>query len=303
VRGLLLVVLAGVIWGTIGPGVSLVHEWSGLGPVAISAYRAAVAVVVLVGAVLVAGRVPQRWSAARGQWRRVGVVGVLTAAFQLLFFVGVVATGVSVATVVCLGFAPVLLLVLDCVRRRRLPAPGSAVTVAAAVVGLVLVSVVGGAGDVGPHPGLGVLASLASGAAYGLSAEVSGTLSRRLDTLTMTTSVMVVAAVVLVPGGLLLTWLRGERLGTTDGASWLGVVYLGVVTMAVAWAVFFTGLRSTASGAAMIATLVEPVTAVLIAVVLLAERLTPAGVVGCVLILAAVASLGRRPTEPAPAPQ
>ena len=41
----------------------------------------------------------------------------------------------------------------------------------------------------------------------------------------------------------------------------------------------------------------------LLAVLLLGERLSPAGVVGCLLILAAVASLGRRPTEPAPPPQ
>ena len=43
-------------------------------------------------------------------------------------------------TVVCLGFAPVLLLVLACIRERQLPSAGRALTVSTAVVGLLLVS-------------------------------------------------------------------------------------------------------------------------------------------------------------------
>ena len=103
-----------------------------------------------------------------------------------------------------------------------------------------------------------------------------------------------------MPGDLVLAYVRGGVLTTTDTASWLLIVYLGVVTMAVAWALLFTGLRSTPSGAAVIATLIEPVTAVLIAVVLLNEQLTPAGVLGSLLILTAIASLGRQSPEPQP---
>ena len=87
----------------------------------ISAYRAVVAVAVLALVSLVTGRLRSCWSLARHQWRRVVAVGVLTAAFQMLFFVAVVAAGVSVTTVVCLGFAPVLLLVVSSAQRRRLP--------------------------------------------------------------------------------------------------------------------------------------------------------------------------------------
>ena len=116
----------------------------------------------------------------------------------------------------------------------------------------------------------------------------------------MTTATVSVAAAVLVPGGLLVTPMRGEALTTTDTRSWLLIVYLGVVTMAVAYALLFSGLRSTPSGAAVVATLLEPVTAVLIAVMFLHERLTPTGLVGCVLILAAIASLGRQSDDPQP---
>ncbi len=292
--------LAGVIWGTIGPAVKIVHDRSGLSPLTISAYRAIAAVAVLLLIALLTRRLRSSWSLARHEWRRVVGVGVLTAAFQLLFFIAVVATGVSVATVVCLGFAPVLLLVIGAVQRRRLPAAGRAVTVLIAIVGLLLVSLAGGAGDHAPNPVLGILAALGSGGAYALSADLAGALSQRLDTLTVTTATMSVAAVVLVPGGLTLARLRGESMTTTDTPSWLAIGYLGVVTMTIAYALFFTGLRSTPSGAAVIATLLEPVTAVLIAVVFLDERLAPAGIVGCLLIIAAIASLGRQPDDPVP---
>ena len=293
-RGLLLVCLAGVIWGTIGPGVRLVHEGSGLSPLTISAYRAIAAVAVLLLAAVFTRRLATSSSLARYQWRRVIIVGLLTAAFQLLFFIAVVATGVSIATVVCLGFAPVLLLVISCSRQRRPPSLSQALTVVTAVTGLLLVCLAGGAVEVAPDPVIGILAALGSGAAFGLATDIARPLSQRLDALTVTIATMTVAATVLVPGGLLLAYLRGEALTTSDAGSWLLIGYLGVVTMVVAYALFYTGLRSTPSGAAVVATLVEPVAAVLIAVLFLGEHLTVAGVVGCLLILAAIASSGRQ---------
>jgi DME family drug/metabolite transporter len=299
-RGLLLVCLAGVLWGTIGPSVPLAVEASGLGPLTVGALRGLVAAGVLLAAVASVGRLRRCWVLARPQWRRVVAVGVLTATFQQLFFVAVLWAGVSVATVVCLGFAPALLLVVGSVRERRPPAAGALATVVVAVVGLLLVGGAGSEGPAGSRPVVGVLAALAAGAAYGFSAEVGAPLSRRLDTLTMTTATMVVAAGVLLPLGLGLPLLRGEPVLTADLASWGWIVYLGVVTMAVAYALLFTGLRTTSSGTAVVASLLEPVTAVLLAVAFLGERLSPAGVLGSVLILLAIATLGRRTQEPAP---
>lgn len=299
-HGLLLVSLAGVIWGTIGPGVQIVHDGSGLSPPLISAYRAIAAVGVLLLAALATGRLRTSWALARHQWRRVALVGVFTALFQLLFFVAVVEAGVSLTTVVALGFAPVLLLVVGSVQRHTLPSRQQTLTVTVALAGLTLVSVFGDFGDHATDPTLGILAALGSGAAYALSTDVAAPLSQRLDTLTVTVATMSVAAAVLVPAGLGLAFVRGETLTTDDTTSWLVILYLGVVTMAVAYALLFTGLRSTPSGAVVVATLLEPVTAVFIAVLFLGERLTLAGLVGSLLIVAAIAGLGRRSKVPQP---
>ena len=301
-RGLLLVSAAGVVWGTIGPAVQLASEASGLSPWAISAYRAVAAVLVLFAASLATRRLGTSLAMARRHWRRVTVTGLATATFMLLFFVAVVAAGVSVATVIALGLAPVLLLVVGSVQRHRTPSPAQVLTVTTALVGLVLVSVVGGPGDEAQDPTLGILAALGSGTAYAVSTHVGAPLSRQHDALTVTTATMTVASAVLIPGGLVAAYLRDEPLTTTDAGSWLLLAYLGVVTMAFAYVLLYAGLRSTTSGSAVVATLLEPVTAVLIAVLLLGERPTAAVVVGTLLILAAIATLGRQ-VEQEPQPQ
>ena len=83
-----------------------------------------------------------------------------------------------------------------------------------------------------------------------------------------------------------------------DAATWAGLAYMGVVTLALAYVLLFAGLRTTGTGAAAVATLLEPVTAVVIAVLLLGETLTAAGVAGALLILAAIATLGLRQEVP-----
>lgn len=295
--GLFLLSITGVLWGTIGPAVDIVHERSSLSVLTIGAYRAVAAVAVLV----LAATVTRRWIACRAllqeHGRRVVLTGVLTAVFQLLFFLAVVATGVSITTVVSLGLAPVLLLVLASARLRRPPTLSQVVPVGAALLGLLLVSLAGSGGAHTTHSGWGILAALGSGAAYAMSTDLGGSLTRAHDALTVTTCTTTVVAAVLVPAGLGVTLLGDHSAGTSDVGSWVLTAYLGVVTMAFAYVLLYAGLRSTPSGTAVVATLLEPVTAVLIAVLFLGETLSAAGVLGCLLILAAISSLGRR-TEP-----
>jgi DME family drug/metabolite transporter len=294
------VCLAGVVWGTIGPAVALVDGRSALSVLSIGAYRAVVAIAVLAGAVFLTGRAAACRSLLRRHPCRTAAVGLLTAAFQLLFFVAVITTGVSVATVVALGVAPVLLLVLGSTRRRRWPSVGHVVTVAAAVAGLLLVGSDAPNTDAAPQAAVGILAAAASGAAYALSAEIGASLTRRHDALAVTTVTMSFAAAALITVGIAPAALDRGSTGTSDGWSWLLIGYLGVVTMAGAYVLLFAGLRTTPSGTAVVATLLEPVTAVLIAVAFLDERLTAVGVVGSLLIVAAIGSLGRRLDPPQP---
>ncbi len=299
--GLAQVCAAGLIWGTIGVFVQLVHRSSPLSALTIGAWRAVVAGAVVVVTALVARRLPAVLALVRGHAVGVVAAGLLTASFQLCYFVAVVAVGVSVATVVALGLAPVLLVVVDSVRRRR-PVTLVQLPVLAAVAGLALVCGGSGSGTTGPHPLVGVLFAVVSGMSYAGATALGEPLSRRTDPLSLAAAVMVVASVAMGATGLAVGAVRGQPLTTADPVAVGGLVYLGAVTMALAYGLLYAGLRTTPSGAALVATLLEPVAAVALSAVFLGERLGPAGLAGSLLILGAIASLGRRSRPPQPEP-
>ncbi|WP_125776493.1 DMT family transporter [Antribacter gilvus] len=301
--GLLQVCAAGVLWGTGGLAVQLVREHVPLSVLTISAYRTLVAAVVLVVAVAAT----RRWTAtvrvARAHPFAVVVVGVGTAAYQALYLGAVVSAGVSVATVVSLGVAPVLLTVAEAVRGRRSgPRPGAAQlwAVGLAVLGLALVAT-SDVGPAAPRPLLGLGLALASGTVYAVTVSVAGRLARSGDPLLVTTATTAAGAVVAVPLVAAVD-LAGMLAAPTTLPGAAGLVYLGVFTMALAYALFNAGLRTTPGSAAAVATLLEPVTAAIAAALVLGERLTVAGIAGTVVILGAIALLSAAPREPVPAP-
>ena len=72
--------------------------------------------------------------------------------------------------------------------------------------------------------------------------------------------------------------------------------------MALAYGLLYAGLRTTTGSAAVVASLLEPVTAAVVAALVLDERLGVLGVLGTLLILAAVVGLDRRETPVTPPP-
>ena len=69
-------------------------------------------------------------------------------------------------------------------------------------------------------------------------------------------------------------------------------------TRAVAYGLFYTGLRSTSSQVAGVLTLLEPLAATVLAVIFLGESLTALGWFGALLLLIAIAVLYVRRPEP-----
>ena len=287
--GLLQICLAGVLWGTGGLAVQVIREHADLSATTISAYRTSIAAVVLVAACVLRrqlGAVRRLLAARPGP---TVFVGLATAAYQALYFASVVWVGVTVSTVVSLGVAPLAITVLDSVRRRRGPDLVEVLTVFAALAGLVLVSGTAGLGETGPHPVLGVIAAMASGSAYAVATVVGEPLARSTEPLVLTTAATVVGACGLVPVAL----LAGGPWTTTEPVALLTLLYLGALTFALAYALLYAGLRTTSSSAAVVATLCEPVTAAVAAAAFLGERLTAWGVLGIVLVVAAIAGSAR----------
>jgi DME family drug/metabolite transporter len=288
-RGLLEVGAAGVLWGTGGLAVQLVREQQPLSAVTISAWRMTIAAVVLLVALLALRRGGELLDLARSRPRQLLSVGVGTAAYQGFYFVSVTQVGVAVATVVSLGLAPVLLTVAESVHHRRAPAPGRLAVLGAALTGLLLVSVAGHESSSGPAPVVGVLLAVASGTTYALTTAAGGSISRTTSPLVLTSGMTLVGAAALLP---CLALVDGPRT-TSDLAALAWLVHLGALTMALAYVLLYSGLRVVAPSTAVTASLVEPVTAAVVAAVVLHESLGPVAVVGILLVLGAVLGLGR----------
>ena len=293
-RGLVEVAAASVLWGTGGLAVQLIRESDPLSPVTISAWRMTIAAAVLLVALLALRRGGELLDLARSRPRQLLAVGVGTAAYQGFYFVSVTQVGVAVSTVVSLGLAPVLLTVAESVRHRRAPSRGRLGVLVAALTGLLLVSVAGHEAATGPAPVTGVLLAIASGTTYALTTVAGGSISRTSSPLVLTSGMTLVGAAVLLP---CLALVDGPRL-TTEPVALAWLAYLGVLTMALAYVLLYSGLRFVAPSTAVTASLVEPVTAAVVAATVLEESLGAAAVLGILLVLGAVAGLGR-PTSAA----
>jgi DME family drug/metabolite transporter len=293
--GLFAVSGGALLWGTTGVAVRIIAQRSSLGPVAIGCWRLTIAAAAL--AVLFRGSGLRRLRASwqRHRWSLV-LAGAGLGIYQALYFVGVQEVGVSVSTLVSLAVAPVALTVAGAVRDRRAPSGDAIAVLACAVAGLALVSLPSGTSSGAPHPLVGVLASLGSGLGYAATTVLNRRLAADGEPLLLTAATSGIGALTLLP----LAVPLGMALpadAVADG--WL--VYIGIVSTVAAYGLFYLGLRSTTSEVAGVLTLLEPLTATVLAVVVLGESLSTAGVCGAVLLLLAIAALYVRRPQADPA--
>jgi DME family drug/metabolite transporter len=84
----------------------------------------------------------------------------------------------------------------------------------------------------------------------------------------------------------------------------LMLVYLGIVTTALAYWLFYSGLRTTIGSTAAVLTLLEPAAAAVLAVLLLGEALPRAAWLGGALLVAAIAirTIAESPDRPSDFP-
>lgn len=300
--GLLQVCAAGVLWGTGGLVVTVLHERDGFGAMTASAWRMVLAAIALIAFAAFTSRFNVVVETLRTHpWLTV-LTGVGTALYQGLYFVSVLLVGVSVATVVSLGLAPILAATWEHAVARTRPTVRETSVLTAALGGLVLISLTAQHGSAAPadRPTLGLVLAIAAGAIYAATTVLGHTLAQRVDAVALTTCATAAGAVALAPF-LGIAAATGATVVTADPASIALLVYLGIATMALSYGLLYAGLRTTSGSAATVATLVEPLSAALLAALLLGERMAWPAMVGGALILAAVVALHPSDERPAPA--
>ena len=292
--GLVQVSLAGLLWGTTGVVVQLIRQDTDLSPTSIGCYRLAVAALALL--VLQTRQLPAVVAAVRASPVLLVLVGVGLGAYQASYFIAVAAIGVSLSTMISLGLAPVCVAVWESAAARTWPSRLTAGSLAAGVLGLMLITLAGGHTTTGAqHPLLGLVAAVVSGLGYAATTVLSRHAAQRTAAMTLTTVSTVVGAIALLPFAL----IAGAAFHPGPAPTLL-LLYIGIVATAVSYLLFYGGLRTTPGSVAAVLTLLEPLTAAVLAVVVLGEPLPALEILGGLVLLAAISALYLAPQLPAP---
>jgi len=269
---------AAVLWGTTGTAQALAP--TGAQPTAVGALRLAIG-----GGALLLLALARGAFANNQPWPKTAVFisALAMAAYQPLFFGGVARTGVAVGTIVTIGSAPVLAGLLGVVASEERPSPRWVLATFLAVLGGGLLVLAGGGLSVDAG---GVLLSLGAGLAYATYAVASKGLLEKQAPDAATAVTFTLGALFLLP--LLftadLTWLAQPR-------GLAVALHLGLLATAAAYALFARGLRLVPTATAVTLSLAEPLTAGLLGVFLLGERLDPLAWLGILLLFAGLALL------------
>ncbi len=262
-RGILFVLGAAIFWGT--SGTSSTYAPDSADSVSIGAIRVIIGAVGLLLVALVdgRGRTRQSWP-----WLLLVIGAVGVAGGQLAFFTAIDRAGVAVSTVLTIGVAPVFTGVLGAVYLHQRPGRIWAIATALAVVGAAIM-VLGTADTVGGDP-VGLLFGLVGGAAYAIYVTVSKKMmDQGHDPVDVTAAIFCGAALIMMPVFFLGDW---QWVLEPRGAA--VALYLGLATNAVPYLLFGLGLTLIPVATAATLTLMEPLTATLLGVAWLGERLS-----------------------------
>ncbi len=282
------VLLASLCFGTTGTAQALGPD--GLAPAAVGAGRILVGGALLLMVALISQGLPSLTQLPRGP---LAIAAGAVATYQLAFFAAVADTGVAVGTIVALGSAPALAGGIEWAIQGRAPARGWAMATALACAGVAMLALAGTDAAISLPGVMLALAAGASYAAYTLAAKRMLTAGHKPET--VMAGAFGLGAVVLLP----------VLLAT--GAGWLAqpggaalVLFLGIVPTALAYLLFAHGLRRLSAGETATLTLAEPLTAALLGVIVLSERMSAPAALGAALILSgllvlAAPDIRRRP--------
>lgn len=277
----ILCLLAAILWGTTGTAQSFAPESAH--PIAIGAMRLAVGGGALLLFVGLQGKLQKEknWPILITAIAAAGM-----AAYQPLFFSAVAQAGVAVGTVVAIGSAPILAGILEFVIRRKKPERRWWMATLFAIAGCLLLFSNQHAVSVTPA---GVLMAIGAGLSFAIYTIVSKQLIESHASDVVTAVVFSMAAIFLLP---LLFFYPLNWLTEVKG---IGVaVHLGLFATALAYLLFAKGLSHIPAANAVTLALAEPLTAAILGVFIVRERVTSSGWIGIALLFCGLLLLSVR---------
>lgn len=277
-RGLLLIMLAAVLWGTVGICTKTIYQLAPTNPLSIGFFRLAISLPFLFSVCW--GRQGKRmFHVSRGDLGLMTLIGLMTALYQVCFFGAVERTGVAVATLVTLCTAPVIVAVISVASTRKRPSRSTLLALMGALSGTSLLVLFQEQSKISGADTCGFVLALVSAFGYALVTLTSQKLAAHYDPFQS------IAISFSLGAAILFGFARSEGMVMTyPPLAWMLLIYLGTIPTALAYALFFAGMRSTSATTASISTLLEPLVATLLAWSLFQERFTPVGSLGVALL-------------------
>lgn len=284
VWGVAAILFASVVWGTTGTAATFAPE------VSAAAIGAAAMGVGGIAQALVALRGIRRARAALWDQRRLLVIGALAVAiYPMAFYGSMRLAGVTVGTVITIGSAPILSALIEYVFDRTRLTWRWMIGAFVGLTGMVFICLAENAAQGHAVGGEAVPLGIALGLLGGLTYALYSWTARRMMLGGIRSPVAMGATFGL--GGLLLLPVLivsgGPFLASWNNAA-VGI-YMAAVPMFLGYLCFGYGLAHVQASMATTITLLEPVVAAVLAVIIVGERLPLLGWIGVALIIGCLA--------------
>lgn len=279
VSGMIGVLIAATLWGTTGTAATFAPE---LSPLAVGAV--AMGIGGILQALIATTDIARQRQLIAQHWRFLLSGAFAVAIYPLAFYASMRLAGVTVGTVISIGSAPLLSALIeyrfDAVRLTKQWMYGATV----GIVGMILLCLAENNGNTlgNGQTMSGILLGLLAGftyAFYSWSARrlmQAGVAARAAMGITFGTGGVLLMPVLLLTGAPLLTSWNNAAVG----------IYMAFIPMFIGYLCYGYGLARVSASTATTLTLLEPVIAALLAVMVVGERLPLLGWTGAALIVA-----------------
>ncbi len=278
-RDFLFIILASISWGTVGVANQALYAYSATNALSLAFFRLVIAapLFLLVSWIFSVRRI------FHVKLRDLGIMllmGGMQALYQVAYSASIPYTGVTIATLVALCAAPIIVVLFSSLVAHERSSWTTLLALICALCGTFLL--VGARSQRGETTIslFGVLLAFLAACGYAGFILCGRLLTTRYHPLQVNTIAFATGALLLL-GSTVATKL----VLTYPLWGWLLLLYLGCVPTALAYGLFQAGMRSLSATVVSIVTLCEPLTAAVLAWLLFHEDLGVLGIVGAVLLL------------------
>lgn len=287
-------VLAPIAWGT--TYVTVTELLPAGRPLLVAAVRVAPAGLLLLGL----GRLASRWRPHGVEWGRTALLALCNFGLFFPLLIGAVYRLPGGVAAAAGGVQPLLVSAFSFAVVRRSPRRHELATGVTAAVGVALVVVRPGAG-LDP---VGILLALGANVSFAMGVVLTKRFPTPPNRIAATGWQLTMAGAVLLPLALISEGAAPHLTGPNLG----GFAYLSIMATAVAYLLWFDGIRRLPAAAPPLLGLAAPVTGAVLGWLVLGQALSPVQLVGFAVTLAAIARgatlpEGDRPVRSVPWPE